>query len=94
MKRSVSIDRIALRFKGIPPGVIRTILAGLGREILVSLGDRKILVNLTRPKFIRDLDGGTIKVRDSIGSNELRKTIADGLVGRIHSAANESHEGM
>lgn len=84
-KRSIEIDRLELRLKGISPAAARAAADGLGQELmqrLASLPDAGTKKGVHR---IGEIDSGALKLTKGTSSGALRDAIAQRITGSIQS---------
>ena len=83
-KRSISIDRLDIRLKGVSPQSARTAVGDLGRELLSQLATARHPPGRRQTGNIVHVDSGTIQLASGTAPSELRRTIA----ARIAAAIN------
>ena len=83
--KSVKVDRLEIRLKGISPEVARSAAAGLGNEVLGQLSERSGPSRKKPTKTISRIDLGTLETVRGTGSSDLRRAIAAKVVESITS---------
>jgi hypothetical protein len=84
-KRSIEIDRLELRLKGISPEAARAAADGLGQDLLqrlASLPDAGAKKGVHR---IGEIDSGALKLSKGTSPGALRNAIAQKIAGSIQS---------
>ena len=83
--KSVKVDRLEIRLKGISTEVARSAAAGLGNEVLSQLSERPGPLPKGPAKTIGRIDLGTLETVRGTGSSDLRRAIAAKVVESITS---------
>lgn len=83
--KSVKVDRLEIRLKGVPPEVARSAAAGLGNEVLGQLSGRAGPSRKETAKSIGRIDLGTLETARGTGPSGLRRAIAAEIVESITS---------
>ena len=83
--KSVKVDRLEIRLKGISPEVARSAATGLGNEVLGQLSERPRPLPKGPAKTIGRIDSGTLETAQGTGSSDLRRVIAARVVKSITS---------
>ncbi len=83
--KSVKVDRLEVRLKGISPEVARSAAAGLGNEVLDQLSKRSGPSRKGPAKTVGRIDLGTLEIVRGTGSSDLRRAIAARVVESITS---------
>lgn len=87
-KRSIEIDRLEIRLKGIAPESARAAVGDLGREVLRQLAQQgeghKGTGNIDR------VDAGSVRLTSGATPSELRSTIAARIAGSINSTPHNA----
>lgn len=83
--KSVKVDRLEIRLKGISPEVARSTAAGLGNEVLGQLSERSGPSRKESAKSISRVDLGTLETVRGAGSSGLRRAIAAEIVKSVTS---------
>ena len=83
--KSVKVDRLEIRLKGISPEVARSAATGLGNEVLGQLSERPRPLPKGPAKTIGRIDLGTLETVRGTGSSGLRRAIAAEIVKSITS---------
>ena len=83
--KSVKVDRLEIRLKGISPEVARSSAAGLGNEVLGQLSERPGQLPKGPAKTIGRIDSGTLETAQGTCSSDLRRVIAARVVKSITS---------
>ncbi len=83
--KSIKIDRLDIRLKGISPQVARSLAAGLGNEISKQLANQHSFLNEKGLINISKIDSGVFQTSKVSRSLELQRMIADRIVGSITS---------
>jgi hypothetical protein len=81
--KGIKINRLEIRFKGIPQGNIRDSINGLGSELLVRLSKDEGLLKRRGVIRIDRIDSGAIQAHGEINYAGLRGIIADRIAGSI-----------
>ncbi|MGZ8844566.1 MAG: hypothetical protein ACXW18_12945 [Pyrinomonadaceae bacterium] len=84
-KRSIEIDRLELRLKGISPEAARAAADGLGQELLQRLASLPDAGTKKGVHRIGEIDSGALKLSNGTSSGELRNAIAQKISGSIQS---------
>jgi hypothetical protein len=82
-KRSIEIDRLEIRLKGVSPESARAAVGDLGRDVLGQLAQQG-----QRPAptgTIDRVDAGSARLTSGATPSELRETIAGRIVRSINS---------
>ena len=82
-KRSIAIDRLAIRLKGVSPEVARAAAGGLGRALLSRLAAAPPGSGRQRSGDIERVDSGAVQLASHTTPSELRTTIADRIATSI-----------
>lgn len=83
--KSVKVDRLEIRLKGISSEVARSAAAGLGNEVLDQLSERPGPLPKETAKTIGRIDLGTMETLRGRDSSDLRRAIAAKVVESITS---------
>lgn len=83
--KSVKVDRLEIRLKGISPEVARSAATGLGNEALGQLSKRSGPSRKESAKTIGRIDLGTLETVRGTDSSDLRRAIAARVVESITS---------
>jgi hypothetical protein len=83
-KRSVGIERLEVRLKGIAAESARTAMGGLASELLGQLA-RQESSGRERIGNVDHLDSGTVRLPSEATPSELRRTIASRIAVSINS---------
>ncbi len=81
-KNEISINRIDLRSRGIPPEIARSAVEGLGQEVMQNLVQQGI-VNPGQMIQLGDLNLETLSLRKVGDAREIRREIARVLTKAI-----------
>lgn len=81
-KNEISINRIDLRSRGIPPEIARSAVEGLGQEVMQNLVQQG-LVNPGQMIQLGDLNLETLSLRKVGDAREIRREIASALTKAI-----------
>lgn len=84
-KRSITIDRLDIRLKGVSPQSARAAVGDLGRELLGQLATPRDLPGRQRTGKIDYVDSGTVQLASGTAPSELRRTIAGSIAVSINS---------
>ena len=76
-KRSLDIERLQIRLKGVSAQSARAAVDGLGHELLGRLSAPQNFTGARRAGKIDRIDSGNFKIATGTGPAELRGTIAD-----------------
>ena len=82
-KRSISIDRLEIRLKGISAETARAATNDLGRDILGQLASQRNLAGGVRA--VKKVDAGTVQLSGETRANDLRSMIARKVAASIKS---------
>ncbi|HEV7389309.1 MAG TPA: hypothetical protein VGN73_11920 [Gemmatimonadaceae bacterium] len=82
-KRSIGIDRLEIRLKGVAPHTVRAAVGDLGHELLGRLARQS--PGPERTGSIDHLDSGTVSLASEPTPPQLRRTIADTIAASINS---------
>ena len=82
MNSNIIIDRLDIRFKGIPPKLAHSSIEGLDKELLEEL-TRQINPKEKTTIKINKIDSSIIKTQDT-NSSELRKMIVKNIGNTIN----------
>ena len=83
--KSIKVDRLEIRLKGISPEVARSAAAGLGNEVLGQLSKRSGPSQKGSAKSTGRIDLGTLETARGAGSSGLRRAIAAEIARSIAS---------
>jgi hypothetical protein len=89
-KRSINIDRLQIRLKGVSPESARAAAGDLGRELMGELAAPRQDPERQRTGDIAHVDSGTVQLASGATPAELRRTIAARIAAAIHSAPKNS----
>jgi hypothetical protein len=89
-KRSISIDRLQIRLKGVSPESARAAAGGLGRDLMGELAARGREPGRQRTGDIAHVDAGAVPLASGAMPSELRRTIVAGIAAAIGSAPKNS----
>jgi len=81
-KNEISINRIDLRSRGIPPEIARSAVEGLGQEVMQNLVQQGV-VNHGQMIELGDLKLETLSLRKVGDAREIRREIASVLTKAI-----------
>ncbi len=81
-KRSINIERLQIRLKGVSAQSARAAVDGLGHELLGQLSAPQNLAGVRRAGKIDTIDSGNFQIATGTGPAELRGAIA----GRVAAA--------
>jgi hypothetical protein len=81
-KNEISINRIDLRSRGIPPEIARSAVEGLGQEVMQNLVQQGV-VNPGQMIQLGDLNLETLSLRKVGDAREIRREIARVLTKAI-----------
>lgn len=84
-KTNITIDRLGIRLKGVSPQVARSLVSGLGHELLRQLAKQPGLLKEKSSMNIEKIDSGTLKTGKGTSSSDLRSTIAGRVANSIAS---------
>lgn len=84
-KRSIHIDRLQIRLKGISPESARAAVGDLGRELMGQLATPSRGPNRQRTGNIDHLDSGTVHLTAGTTPSALRETLASRIAVSINS---------
>ena len=84
-RRSIAIDRLAIRLKGISPESARAAVGGLGRELQGRLATGSPGSGRQRAGSIARVDAGAVRLASGATPSQLRTTIADRIAACIHA---------
>ncbi len=84
-KRSINIERLEIRLKGIKPETARDATHELGQDILGQLAAERKTSGPQRAVNIGRVDAGTVRHAGAGGSAELRSLIAGKIAASIKS---------
>jgi hypothetical protein len=82
-KRSISIERLEIRLKGISPQLARSSVSGLGRDLLGQLASLQSLSSGRRAIKIDGIDAGTYRLPGETAPSELRRVIARRIAASV-----------
>jgi hypothetical protein len=89
-KTKINIESINLNFAGIPPGNLKLIADGLGKEILSQLSNNKHSLNNKTVNNIRNIDAGKLKIGRSENISDVRRTIASRISSEVIVKSRQS----
>ena len=81
-KNEISINRLNLRSRGIPPQIARSAIEGLGQEVMNNLAQQG-LVQPGQKIQLGDLNLGRLRLQRRGNANELRTEIARVITSAI-----------
>lgn len=84
-KRSINIDRLQIRLKGVSPEAARAGAGGLGRELMGELAVPRQNPERKRTGDIAHVDSGTVRLASGATPSELRRTIASRIAVSINT---------
>ena len=91
-KRSLDIERLQIRLKGVSAQSARAAVDGLGHELLGRLSAPQNFTGARRAGKIDRIDSGTFQLASGTGPAELRSAIADQVAGSIKSKVGRGRE--
>lgn len=83
--KSIKIDRLEIRLKGVSPAVIRSTVSGLGDELLKNVSKEDGLFSQSGAVNIGKIDSGSFQTPGQVSSTDLRKMIIDRITESIIS---------
>jgi hypothetical protein len=84
-KRSIQIERLEIRLKGVAPQSARAVASHLGTDLLGQLSQLPTLSGGRRVVKIGHLDAGTFRLSGETAPSELRHQIARSVAASIKS---------
>ena len=84
-KRSIDIDRLNIRLKGVSPEAARAAVGDLGRELMGQLTTPRQGPGGERSGNIGHVDSGTVQIASGNTPSELRRAIARRIAVSINS---------
>lgn len=84
-KRRINIDRLEIRFQGVPAETARAAVRGLGQNLLSQLATPVNFSARKRHTNIARLEPDSLRVAAGARSDELRSAIAERVVNSIRS---------
>jgi hypothetical protein len=82
-KRSISIERLEIRLKGISPQSARSAVSGLGQDLLGQLASLQSPSGGKRAIKIGRIDTGAFRLPGEIAPSELRRLIARRIAASV-----------
>lgn len=89
-KRSIKINRLEIRLRGITPETARAAANDLGHELLGRLSDNPDLSGGGRTIRVDKVDSGVFRLAAGSGPGELRDTIASRIAASVKAKMNKS----
>ena len=83
--KSVKVDRLEIRLKGVSSEVARSAVAGLGNEVLGQLSKQPRASRERLAKTIGRVELGTLRTARGTSSSELRRAVATRIASSITS---------
>jgi hypothetical protein len=87
-KRSIEIDHVQIRLKGVAPELARAAMGGLGSELLTQLA-RQQGEGRARTGNIEHVHSGSVRLTSGASASELRSTIAGRIAVSINSTPHK-----
>lgn len=82
-KRSIRIERLEIRLKGISPQSARSAVSGLGRDLVGELASLQSLSGGKRAIKIGRMDTSTYRLPGETAPSELRRVIARRIAASV-----------
>ena len=83
--KTLKIDHLNIRLRGVSPQDARSCSADLGRELLLRLSRQKGLSKQLNGKKIKNINVGVVEITRAVQPTELRRIIAHGTAKAIGS---------
>lgn len=90
--KKVRIDRLHIQLKGVSAEVARSVMGGLGREVIAQLAKESRLSSVVPNQRLKTLDAGRVDHSGEDSPAGLRTTIATAVADSISSGTKQSNQ--
>ncbi|MGQ3685421.1 MAG: hypothetical protein ACUBOA_10525 [Candidatus Loosdrechtia sp.] len=81
--KGIKINRLQIRFKGIPHRVIHNSMNGLGNELLARFSQQGGLLTEKGMVKIETIDSGNVSMKREIHYQDLRRMMVNKIAGAV-----------